>query len=178
MRFDAATCEPRPWKNQGGVTRELASCLEAGETLWRLSLADIDRDGAFSAFPGFERIHTIILGQGLTLTDDDTTLQARPCEPLVFSGDLAVSATLTDGPCRAFNVIFDPLKIQAEATIVETGEVRHGSDQAVLFMIKGRAALEGGGMLEAGQGILWDAPASANLESGAMALCVRLKQLD
>lgn len=175
MRFDAATCEPKPWKNNGGVTRELASCLEAGETLWRLSLADIDRDGAFSAFPGFERIHTIILGQGLTLSDDETTLQARPCVPLVFSGDLAVSATLTAGPCRAFNVIFDPQKIQAEARVVEAGVVAHATEQMVLFMIKGSAALHGGGVLEAGQGIQWSAPASANLSSGAMGLCVTLK---
>ena len=55
---------PQPWRNGGGVTRELL----AGRTEdWsvRLSVADIERDGPFSAFAGVDRWFAVLSGAGV-----------------------------------------------------------------------------------------------------------------
>ena len=83
MRFDAAKAAPVPWKNGGGTTRELSVHQAGGRMAWRLSLADIGRDGPFSGFPGLMRIHTIVAGNGLRLSNDSTELQARPLQRLL-----------------------------------------------------------------------------------------------
>ena len=43
---------PQAWRNGGGVTRELLTWPNADDWIVRLSVADIEKDGPFSAFPG------------------------------------------------------------------------------------------------------------------------------
>jgi len=66
----AADCAPAPWLNGGGLTRDLVlapACTPGGPRFdWRLSLADIDRDGPFSPLPGIDRVFALIDGR-LTL---------------------------------------------------------------------------------------------------------------
>jgi len=63
----AAECVPQPWANGGGTTRDLA-IAPAGARVpapafdWRLSLADIDRDGPFSPLPGVDRVFALVEG--------------------------------------------------------------------------------------------------------------------
>src|SRR5579871_5567956 len=59
----------QPWRNGGGRTSELLT-RPMGARDWRLriSLAEVDRDGPFSAFPGIERWFTVIDGTGVRLT--------------------------------------------------------------------------------------------------------------
>lgn len=98
-----------PWKNGGGVTREVAAhppgaALDAFE--WRISLAEIAADGPFSTFPGVDRVLTVIQGEGLLLTVDDRMLALDAASPpLAFPGEAAVSARLTDGPISDLNVM-------------------------------------------------------------------------
>ncbi|SLN57664.1 hypothetical protein TRL7639_03148 [Falsiruegeria litorea R37] len=103
---------PTPWKNGGGLTREIASHSNIDDIHWRLSIADVDRDGPFSCFPGLSRILTVIEGNGMTLHTDDATLSAQPHQPLAFAGDLPVTGRLIDGPVRNFNLIFDPQHVR------------------------------------------------------------------
>lgn len=57
-----------PWKNGRGVTREIAREPAAGEQFaWRLSLAQIDADCDFSAFPGYRRALVLVTGDSLQL---------------------------------------------------------------------------------------------------------------
>jgi environmental stress-induced protein Ves len=65
------------WKNGGGVTREIATAQLKDAFLWRLSMADVSKDGAFSDFAGFMRILTVIKGSGVALIHDAGTLQAE-----------------------------------------------------------------------------------------------------
>jgi environmental stress-induced protein Ves len=97
-----------PWKNGGGVTREVAAWppgagLDAFD--WRISLADVAADGPFSTFPGVDRILTVIAGDGLVLEIDGRTTPLEPDAPFAFPGEAAVAARLTVGPIRDLNVM-------------------------------------------------------------------------
>jgi environmental stress-induced protein Ves len=98
-----------PWKNGGGVTREVAAFppgadLDAFE--WRISLAEIEADGPFSTFPGIDRVLTVISGAGLMMTVDDRMLALDAASPpLAFAGEAQVTARLTDGPISDLNAM-------------------------------------------------------------------------
>lgn len=96
------------WKNGGGVTREVLA-WPPGAGLdgfdWRVSLADVAADGPFSAFPGVDRVLTVIAGDGLVLEIDGRPVRLEPGAPLAFPGEAAVMARLTAGPIRDLNVM-------------------------------------------------------------------------
>ena len=63
---------PEPWKNGGGVTRTLAADKDAAESAaarWRVSVADITRDGLYSRFAGDDRVSVVLSGTGVVLRD-------------------------------------------------------------------------------------------------------------
>jgi uncharacterized protein len=99
-----------PWKNGGGVTREVA-IWPPGASLtafdWRISIADVEMGGPFSSFPGVDRVLTVIGGRGLVLA---VAGAAQPeldenSRPLAFSGDAPCEAVLRDGPIRDLNLM-------------------------------------------------------------------------
>lgn len=98
---------PVPWKNGGGVTRELATGGGSGTAWgWRVSLAEVARDGPFSAFPGVDRVIAVIDGAGMDLVAPDGVKTAlEPFQPVRFSGDAALNGRLRDGPVRDLNVM-------------------------------------------------------------------------
>src|SRR5215467_12821624 len=60
-----------PWRNDGGRTREIAvGGADEEQFDWRVSLADIDRDGPFSGYPGYSRVISVVEGDGVELTVD------------------------------------------------------------------------------------------------------------
>ena len=95
----------RPWQNGRGTTREIM----VGEG-WRVSLADIDADGAFSLFPGLKRWLGLAGGRRLTLhglSQEPCVLKA-PGDIVHFDGDLPVTASCHGAPVRAFNLMVRP----------------------------------------------------------------------
>lgn len=96
-----------PWKNGGGTTREIATGKIDGQTAWRLSRADVAKDGAFSDFAGLTRILTVVSGGGMALKHAGGTLVADLWEPVQFDGGLKVSSYLKDGPLTDLNLMFD-----------------------------------------------------------------------
>lgn len=57
-----------PWRNGRGFTLEIAREPATGENFaWRLSLADIDEAGDFSAYPGYRRALILVAGERLHL---------------------------------------------------------------------------------------------------------------
>jgi environmental stress-induced protein Ves len=134
---------PQAWANGGGTTREL---LRADDGAWRVSLADIERDGPFSSFPGRHRLLTVVDGTVLALVVDGTEQLVEPRRPFAFDGDAAVSASVPEGPVRALNVIADPSTVQPSVTVLELGRGSRlplAPDQAA-FVLQGRAATGGG----------------------------------
>jgi environmental stress-induced protein Ves len=105
-----ADVPPSPWKNGGGVTRELVAWPNAQDWVWRLSVADVASDGPFSRFEGVQRWFAVLSGAGVCLAvgrlpkpSVHTLTPGSP--PLVFAGDVPVSCTLIDGPTQDLNLM-------------------------------------------------------------------------
>ncbi|QIY57540.1 HutD family protein [Streptomyces sp. RPA4-5] len=110
MRILRAAERPAmPWSNGGGVTREVAVHPPGAgwDTFaWRVSLADVTRDGPYSPLPGVRRILTVADGAGLELTVDGTTrLLTDRCRPFAFPGGAETGSRLLDGPVVNLNVM-------------------------------------------------------------------------
>jgi environmental stress-induced protein Ves len=109
IRIDSHDCRPVPWLNGGGLTRELArgpgSAAQA-DFGWRLSLADLERDGPFSSMAGCDRSFALVDGAiSLEFNAARVALDFRS-DPVEFAGEIAPMAELRgDSICRAFNLI-------------------------------------------------------------------------
>jgi environmental stress-induced protein Ves len=108
----SAGCTPIPWPNGGGITRDLALGRAgvpdpAGPAFdWRLSLADIDRDGPFSRLAAVDRIFAPIEGTVVLRFEDRSVTVDVDAEPLHFQGEAAPGASLPHRtPCRALNLM-------------------------------------------------------------------------
>ena len=100
-----------PWKNGGGVTRELYRLPgEPGTDFGlRLSMARVRQSGPFSFFPGINRILMLVDGAGFKLDMNGSTHTLdTPFVPLAFSGEESIECTLLGGECLDFNLMIDP----------------------------------------------------------------------
>jgi uncharacterized protein len=98
-----ASVIPIPWKNGGGVTRELLAWPSAVDWSVRVSVADVERDGPFSAFPNVERHFAVLEGEGVEL--EGVGAIRRSCEPIKFDGAQARECRLIAGATRDLNVM-------------------------------------------------------------------------
>jgi environmental stress-induced protein Ves len=105
----ASDVAPQPWKNGGGVTRELLRLPPAATHDWglRISVADIAVDGPFSPFPGVTRWFAVLCGAGVRLVWADRAPLAlrRDDAPLCFDGADAPDCRLIAGATRDLNVM-------------------------------------------------------------------------
>jgi environmental stress-induced protein Ves len=150
-RLRAADYLRTAWKNGGGSTLEV--CRDQGTGLdrfgWRLSIADIAEAGAFSTFDGYERVITVLEGEGMVLdVDGRRSGPLRPFEPFEFSGRSQVSCELIDGPVRDFNLIYAPTRYKAQLQWLAASEpLRLGASAAsrVIFAAEPQVRVEVGG---------------------------------
>lgn len=83
---------------------------------WRLSIAEIERDAPFSAFPGIDRELVLLSGNGLRLRFDDGQVHELqpPHDKLRFAGERAVTGELREGPTQDFNLMWRRDAIDAQ----------------------------------------------------------------
>jgi environmental stress-induced protein Ves len=107
------------WKNGLGWTREIVRWPEADTWDWRLSIAEIERDAAFSVFPGVDRELVLLQGQGMRLAFDDgeSALLTIPGERHRFSGERSLTGELVDGPTQDFNLMWRREHVSAELLV-------------------------------------------------------------
>ena len=109
--ISALDLPPQRWRNGGGRTRELLAWPHPADWVVRVSVADIERDGPFSAFPGIDRWFAVLQGGGVRLSGagdaaGDAARELRCGDPLfAFDGGLAPSCQLLDGMTRDFNLM-------------------------------------------------------------------------
>jgi uncharacterized protein len=106
------------WKNGGGWTTELAVAPEVGADTfdWRISIAEIESDGAFSTFPNCDRYIALLDGVGMRLAfdqADDAELRER-LRFLSFAGEWQTFGRLIGGPVRDFNLIVRRTAMRAD----------------------------------------------------------------
>jgi uncharacterized protein len=97
-----------PWRNGRGFTLEIAREPASDEDFaWRLSLADIDRAGEFSSFPGYRRALVLVAGNRLHLKFRGHG--KRVLEPARrgarFEGDWETRCEIPEGRCTDLSLI-------------------------------------------------------------------------
>jgi environmental stress-induced protein Ves len=105
------------WRNGLGWTREILRLPAQGDD-WalRLSVAEIEQDAAFSAFPGVERELVLLQGNGVRLRfEDGRVAEVLPPHGRVrFAGEAALHGELVDGTTHDFNLMWKRELLQAE----------------------------------------------------------------
>jgi hypothetical protein len=97
---------PQPWKNGGGITRELLAWPAADDWALRISVADIRADGPFSAYPGIARWFAVLQGGGVRLALPEGERSVREGDaPLGFAGEAAPACALLAGATRDLNLM-------------------------------------------------------------------------
>ena len=100
--------EPTPWRNGGGTTQELLVWPQPEGWQLRVSVARIDSDGPFSAFPGVRRWFTVLEGAGVALRWPTRTRRlTRGDEGVTFDGAEAPECQLLHGATTDLNVMWD-----------------------------------------------------------------------
>jgi uncharacterized protein len=141
-----------PWKNGGGATAEIAiqppgATVAAGFD-WRLSIATIEVDGPFSAFPQHDRFIMLLKGGGMTLdfADGARAVLDRPFQPLAFAGSRAASCRLIDGPCEDLNLMVARERLAAAVQVLGEPPWREDTPRdatRMLFVLRGQAECRG-----------------------------------
>ncbi len=165
-RFDLRRIRPQRWKNGAGLTREIAVGPEragADDFDWRLSLAEVERDAPFSVFPGVDRCIVLLRGAGMHLRSDRGDLDHRldqPLAPFHFSGDLALDASLVDGPSSDFNVMTRRGAWTADLTVHRSAVAPASADVTLLLCNEGEWRVTGASPETLGpmQALLWRGP--------------------
>ncbi len=150
----------QPWKNGLGSTREILCRHVGGKLAFRLSLARVTSDGPFSRFEGFERILTVVSGDGMRLVGDGEVYQADPLDPIRFSGNAALIGTCQTGPVENFNLIFDPTLVAAEVQVMSAASLHDARPTGsgtitVVYVLSGHLKTLEGRHLEAGDTCLY-----------------------
>lgn len=132
-----------PWQNGGGRTTEIAVAPPGADLAtfaWRVSVADVERDGPFSAFPGVDRTLVLLAGRGMRLSGPaGSTPLAAPMDVAKFAGEDELACALTDGPTRDFNLMVRRTAARATLDVVRETARQFAPAQALLcFAATGR----------------------------------------
>lgn len=154
--------QPQPWKNGGGLTRQIAIYPPGAglaDFIWRISAAEVSAPGPFSIWQDIDRILLLTDGGPMQLTQTQTGRQTQldPGARLYFAGETPYVSALPVGPVRDFNLMLRrkqahgcvDLRKGAQQLPLRPGDTvlhcTHGQFQAVL-----PARLGGTQMLETG----------------------------
>lgn len=138
-----------PWRNGQGSTREVLRVPDVEDWQWRLSIADITRDAAFSAFPGMERILVLLGGAGVELRFDDgeRVVLDRPDAAHRFAGERPLTGVLLAGPTTDLNLMWRREAFDADLAVRDLGTVGSLTAAAgetwALHVAEGSAVVDG-----------------------------------
>ena len=143
----AADLVASPWKNGGGVTREIGA-FPPGAALdafaWRVSVADVGAAGPFSRFDGIDRTLVLLSGAGMTLAEAGGARHVldAPLARADFAGETAIDATLHDGATRDFNLMTRRSAARGTVDVWPEGTHRvERTDTVLLFCATGAVGI-------------------------------------
>jgi environmental stress-induced protein Ves len=140
--FRLADVPAQPWKNGGGLTREIA-CWPPGAGLdaflWRISVARIDAGGPFSRFQGVDRIITLLSGPGVVLRGGIAAGEhalTQPLAPYAFPGDVDVDCALQGGTSQDLNVMSRRGRARAGVSVLRDGAALPAASCGLLLAVE------------------------------------------
>jgi environmental stress-induced protein Ves len=151
------------WKNGGGWTTELAARAgDGGDFDWRISIAEIESDGAFSNFPGCDRYIALLDGPGMELQFDvaEPVRLDQRLRFVRFAGEAKAFGRLLGGAVRDFNVIVRRDAVRAEVLhrplVGPMVFLPEAATTWFVYLIGGQAGLKdvAGMQIEAGESLL------------------------
>jgi len=152
-RFRYADLAVSRWRNGGGETREIISFPPGNDRFgWRASIATLAQDGPFSAFPGVDRVITLLHGDPVQLTGPSVQHSLRPEQPWRFAGELSLEARLQGSISEDFNIMTRRSEWQATVEVV-TAPV--SSLHGVAWVLAGAWQTADGERLARQQGAWW-----------------------
>lgn len=156
------------WKNGRGWTTELAvhprdAQLDGQPFDWRVSLAEVESDGEFSVFPGYDRTLLLAEGGGMDLSFAAAPPQriAEPYQPLDFKGEWRARCHLLNGPVRDFNILCRRTRFTRRIAMLRPAdlplELADGGQVRLLYVFRGALTVASGifppAMLAAGESL-------------------------
>jgi environmental stress-induced protein Ves len=183
------------WKNGDGWTTELAIFPQSGDGAaaafdWRISIAEIERDGAFSTFADCERYIALLDGVGMELRFDaaPSVRLERRLQFFGFPGEWQTQGVLLSGPVRDFNVIVRRAAVGAEVwhrPLVGPMVFLASPDTTwFVYLVAGSATIknqQGVPTLDVGDSLLLEADATTDnivLTGGGEVVIVKLMRVD
>ncbi len=129
-----------PWKNGKGATKEVAVFPPGAglnDFVWRVSMATLTEDAAFSAFDGVDRTLTVVEGAiHLSLAGGYPRRLGPEVPPFDFAGESRAWAHLPTGAALDFNVMVRRGLASHRVTRVKTqDELKIVGDSAVAFVV-------------------------------------------
>lgn len=111
----------RPWRIGGGFTAQVA-CSPDGDGSapfdWRVSFAEVEHSGDFSAFPGVDRVIVLVEGPAMTLTVDGVRHVLQRHQPFAFDGE-SVTQCEVRAPTLDLNVMTRRGRVDADVEVLE-----------------------------------------------------------
>jgi len=127
QQLRAADRIPKPWRNGGGITREIAAwppdaTLENFD--WRVSMAEVREPGPFSRFPAVDRVLTILHGTlSLAIAGRPAVTLTPEAPPFHFPGDIACTGEPIAGPVLDLNVMARRDRFSAEMRRISNADL-------------------------------------------------------
>ncbi|MBG6181441.1 HutD/Ves family protein [Arthrobacter sp. CAN_A1] len=168
-----------PWKNGGGYTTELVIRPDGDAPTpgtcpfdWRLSIATVDSDGGFSAFPGVDRSLMALSPQGLGLVDNGTPVELRQHEVHRFAGENEVAAVGVTAPTLDLNLMTRRAACSGDLQYREltSGQVIEAESGAVVVVLLSGELSYGGTRLAPHDAVLIDNGSAAFRGHAAVAI--------
>jgi environmental stress-induced protein Ves len=153
-----ADIAPVPWRNGGGVTRELLAWPDPQDWLLRVSVADIQSSGPFSVYPGIDRWFAVLDGGAVCLeTAGNEPLELTASHPALhaFSGDVATHCIALGPATRDFNLMARRSRVRlSQQSVQHCHLLESRADGAGLFVVQAAD-------MRQQPGPLWQLPAMA-----------------
>jgi environmental stress-induced protein Ves len=150
MQFDVVSPDQFrmvAWKNGKGKTRELM-CEPHGcdDFDWRLSMAPVNSNGAFSNFTNYHRTLILVDGNGLTLNHSSGQRDelSRRFDMAQFDGAWKTDAKLHNGDILDFNVMARQGRCCALVTVLKDKKqhkLQVEADQLLVYSLDGDIAI-------------------------------------
>jgi environmental stress-induced protein Ves len=132
-----------PWKNGKGSTLELMveKCRGEDEFVWRLSMAPVIANGAFSDFAHYDRTLILVEGNGITLNhgNGQCDVLKKKFDMAQFDGGWHTDVVLQAGDILDFNVMTRQGKCRAQVTLLDQNNSHRlsvNADQLLVYALE------------------------------------------